>query len=223
MSIKQVGVTETNFKSLCCSPATLKYCLKDSKCKQHLSRNKPCIFHIYPTKKQTKIYGAFTNYMVEEYKFFCVDYTCRKWNLLNTKHIISSPTDYIYFIDEHNNKHKILNIGKAYISLDILLKVNNLTIHEINGKAVYKWRKAILVDFLTRAQVALKSKLRKYNIFNLRKYIDKEVISVRYLTFIRDYLWRMSWYPFVGMYCCILFNIVKYFYIFLYTFIHYYI
>lgn len=188
------------FKPLITNIATFQYSIKHSKCKHHASRKVPCIINVYQTGKTTKIYGAFTNYRIPELKWYCEEYKCRKYNLLYTRNLVSHPDDFMYIITENNIKQKILCIGLSFITEDILMTINNLTIDNINGKSVAKWRKHIKINFLTRCQQALKSDNIKYDTWKLKKYIDEQVISRNYLNSIRDWLWRRNWLPFVGMF-----------------------
>ena len=200
--------------------ATIQFSIKHSKCQRHKSRDKPCEFNVYSTGKKTKIYGAYTNYTIPELYWYCKEYKCRKYNLLYTRNLITNPKDFIYIITENKIKQRILCIGRSFIAEDILLYVNNLTIDDINGKAVAKWRKNIKINFVTTSQKGLKSDDKAYDKIHLTKYINKQIISKHYLEWIMDFLWHSNWLPFVGMIYYTLLNIIKHFYTLLYIIIY---
>lgn len=195
---------------------SLIYCLTGCRCRRHITKDKPCDIEVVIEcesndddtddeeliEKQQIIYGATTNYLIPKYKYFCSKVPSIRYDLLLSSHLLQQgPNNFIKIVTDKDKEiyQDLFSIYKHFVTSDLLYTINDLTINDVNGKSVSKWRNAIISKFVTTAQTILNSRCLAYDATKLRSVIKKNVLPLHYFNHIKNFLWRENWSVFVGM------------------------
>lgn len=192
--------------------ADIIYYFEGCKCHRKHNKNVQCNIKVikqYNIKddpdsgeKQQIIYGATTNYLVPSYKWYCNAAPSKKYSLLLSNYLLQfTNNNYIKIVTDADKEinQDLFRIKNHFITADILFTINDLTLNDVNAKSVSKWRSKLISNFVATAQKVLRCRQLKYNARKLRSVVKKHVLELKFLNFIRNWLWRENWAPFVGM------------------------
>ena len=192
--------------------ADLIYYFNGCKCHRQHKKNVQCDIQVVKQyknndpdsgiEKQQIVYGAATNYLVPQYKWYCTAAKSKKYSLLLSSHLLQlGKSNYIKIVTDASKEinQDLFRVKNHFITSDILLTINDLTLNDVNAKSVSKWRNVLISNFVATAKTILHSRNLKYNARKLRSMMRKYVLPLKYLNYIRNWLWRENWASFVGM------------------------
>ena len=190
--------------------------LTGCKCSKHLHIDEPCDIKFEQqyskTKKNVKtkkpkalkviIYGASVNYVVNDYKWYCNKIKSKKYSIFNTSHLHAAPDNYIKLITDKEKQidQDIFIAGRVPVTADLIYLINDLVLRNPHCKSIPKWRQILISMFAAKAQSFLRSRNVDYDHIELTEIIRKNIIDRKHLQYIRNWLWRNSWTPFISMF-----------------------
>lgn len=183
-------------QSRCCRESSIDFDLSKVRCPHHLSRNRYCTLVTYQPAKheedhQLIAYGVSCNFLIPNIKYYCVDYACRRYSLLQTYHRLHAEDECHVQLRETGQKLVSMNLGVCL--KELVFYVNNEAVFG-TGKKLQGIRNSLIANFESK-YLAENEGHSDCDAQTVQSLVAEEVVSKYYLQMIWDFLYIHVWEP----------------------------
>ena len=183
--------TRTTTKMLHVPRVNTHHCLNNVKCPKHINikKDKNCAIFLTRGNNDKIIFGSRNNFITHAANYYCGARASKQYNLLGHRHKMKlGEGDYIKL------PFDIVIVGSIIITLELYLLLNTWTL-EYPGDKPGNWRKRLITLHLTYQQNYATKSGKQENVSELKKAVNKHVISTHILTKIEQEIYLKNHIP----------------------------